>query len=173
MKKQWFLFILVNLFLPIISFTQNSSTTPASALEIIPGVEPQPLLAQAIRLNDALSFLGSALSREDAQKLKALQDKPLTQETSQFIQNILDPYCLAMVDINPEARVKVLRGPSNAKLIQGGWTSFLVKVHNEAGVTAQLQVQSANAEPDLHISSFNARALEKNLLTPGQVANRF
>ncbi|HEY6975599.1 MAG TPA: hypothetical protein VH396_04880 [Chitinophagaceae bacterium] len=173
MKTPWLLFVLVNLFLPTISFTQNSSNTPATALEIISAVEPQPLLAQAIRLNDALSFLGSALSKEDAQKLKALQDKPLTPETSQSVQNILDPYCLAMVDINPEARVKVLRGPANAKLIQGGWTSFLVKVHNEAGVTAQLQVQSANAQPDLYISTFNARALEKNLLTQGQVANRF
>jgi len=173
MKKPWFLFIVVNLFLPIISFTQDSSGTPTSALEVIPGVEPQPLLAQAIRLNDALSFLGSALSKEDAQRLKALQDKPLAPETSELIQKILDPYCIAMVAINPEARVKVLRGPAKAKLIQGGWSSFLVKVHNDAGVTAQLQVQSANAQPDLYGSSSQPRALEKNLLSQGQVANRF
>ena len=78
-----------------------------------------------------------------------------------------------MVDINPEERVKVARGPAPAKLIQDGWTSFLVKVHNEAGVTAQLQVQSENAKPDLHISTFNARALDKNKLTQAQVENRF
>src|SRR3954470_23286117 len=153
MKKTYFLFILAGLFLPIILFGQKTSNTSTSTLEIIPGVEPQPLLAQTIRLNDALSFLGSALSREDAQRLKALQDKPLTPETSQLIQNILDPYCLATVDINPEARVKVLRGPANARLTQDGWTSFIIKVHNEAGVTAQLEVGSPNAQPALHISS--------------------
>lgn len=166
MKKHYLVFIFVVVFIPTILFSQN-------ALEIIPGVEPQPLLAQAIRLKDALSFLGSSLSKEDAQRLKTLQDKPLTSATSQLVQSILDPYCLAMVDINPEARVKVLRGPANAKLIQGGWTSFLIKIHNEAGVTAQLQVQSANAQPSLYISTSEPRALEKNLLTEGQVANRF
>ena len=169
MKKIISLFILANLFATIL-FAQNLSD---SSLNIISGVEPQPLLAQAVRLNDALSFLGSALSKEDAKRLKALQDKPLTKETSTLIQSILDPYCLAMVDINPEARVKVARGAASAKLMQGGWTSFLIKVHNKAGVTAQLKVQSENAKPDLHISTFNARALEKNKLTEGQVESRF
>ena len=139
----------------------------SSSLEFVDDAEPQPLMAQALRLNDALSFLGSALSKEDVKRLKALQEKPLTRETSTAIQHILDPYCIAMVDINPEERVKVARGPANAKLIQGGWTSFLIKVHNEAGVTAQLQVQSENAKPDLNISTFNARALDKNKLTQG------
>ena len=55
-------------------------------------VEPQPFLAHAIRLNDALSFLGSALSKEDQQRLKALQNKTLTAETSMAKQTILDPY---------------------------------------------------------------------------------
>lgn len=171
MKKIHFIFFFATLFVATTLFAQSSSN--ASSLEIINDVEPQPLLAQAIRLNDALSFLGSALSKEDQKKLKQLQDKPLSDETSQAIQTILDPYCLAMVDINPEERVKVARGFANARLIQGGWTSFLIKVHNEAGVTAQLQVQSENAKPDLYISTFNARALDKNKLTQGQVDNRF
>lgn len=145
----------------------------SSSLQFVDDAEPQPLLAQALRLNDALSFLGSALSKGDIKRLKALQEKPLTQETSTEIQHIFDPYCIAMIDINPEARVKVERGTAPAKLIQNGWTSFLVKVHNEAGVTAQLQVQSENAKPDLNISTFNARALDKNKLTQAQVENRF
>ncbi len=153
-------------------FAQHEHTS-SSSLEFVDNAEPQPLLAQALRLNDALSFLGSALSKEDIKRLKALQERTLTQETSTEIQHILDPYCIAIVDINPEERVKVERGPAPAKLIQDGWTSFLVKVHNEAGVTAQLQVQSENAKPDLHISTFNARALDKNKLTQAQVENRF
>lgn len=161
------------IYLSSVSCGQHPAKQSASVLSVIPNVEPQPLLAQAIRLNDALSFLGSALSKEDGKRLKELQDKPLTKETSGLIQAILDPYCLSMVDINPEARVKVLRGPATAKLVQGGWTSFLIKVHNDAGVTAALEVESANAEPVLHISSFEAKALEKNRITKGQLANRF
>ena len=167
MKKIILLCLFTGLIFTSTLFAQN---VPA---QTVTGVEAQPLLAQAIRLQDALSFLGSSLSAEDAKRLKALQDKPLTEETAQQIQNILDPYCLAMVSINPETRVKVERGAAKAKLIQGGWTSFLIKVHNEAGVTAQLQVQSANAQPDLFISTSSPRVQEKNALTEGQVANRF
>ncbi len=145
----------------------------ASALEIITEVEPQPLLAQAIRLKEALSFLGSSLSDEDARHLEALQDKPLTAEVTEHIQHILDPYCLAMVDINPEARVKVLPGPARARLVQNGWTSFLVKVHNGAGVNPKLEVSSPNAEPLLHVSSSAPRVQEKNVLSEGEVQNRF
>jgi len=49
---------------------EHSTTTQKSS-----GVEPQPLLAQAIRLKEALSFLGSALSKEDEKRLEALRDK--------------------------------------------------------------------------------------------------
>jgi hypothetical protein len=78
-----------------------------------------------------------------------------------------------MININPESRVKVLRGPAKAKLIQNGWVSYLVKVNNEAGVTAQLEVQSPNAATPLYAPSFDHRVDEKKRLTPGQVANRF
>ncbi|MEO5997304.1 MAG: CehA/McbA family metallohydrolase, partial [Chitinophagaceae bacterium] len=176
-KKQLLLFLFAGLYLPIL-FAQHT-VTHSSVLEIVTNVEPQPLLAQAIRLNDALSFLGSSLSKENAKRLKELQDKPLTEETSKLIQIILDPYCLAMVDINPEVRVKVLRGPSAPILIQGGWTSFLVKVHNQAGVTAKLNAESSNAEPllhmDVHMDAFppQSQVSKENLLTAGQIANRF
>ena len=36
-------------------------------------VEAQPLLAQALRLDDALTFLGSGLSAEDSRRLQALR----------------------------------------------------------------------------------------------------
>ncbi len=136
-------------------------------------VEAQPLLAQAMRLKEALSFLGSSLSQEDEKRLMALQHQSLSPHVAYLIQNILDPYCLAIININPEARVKVERGPARAKLIQGGWVSYLVKVNNEAGITAQLEVQSKNADPVLHKSTSNPRVQETNVLTRAQVANRF
>ncbi len=51
------------------------------------------------------------------------------------------------MNINPESRVKAAQGPAAPWLVQNGWTVFLVKVHNEAGVTAELQATSPNAEP--------------------------
>ena len=128
------------LYLSIIAFAQHPVTHPSREPNIIAGIEPQPLLAQAIRLKEALSFLGRSLSKEDAKRLMALQHQPLTQEIVKLVQDILDPYCLALININPESRVKVLRGSAKARLIQNGWVSYLVKVNNEAGVTAQLEV---------------------------------
>jgi hypothetical protein len=169
MKKSFFLFLAIVFLFSVSIHAQELS----NALPVITKVEPQPLLAQAIRLDEALSFLGSSLSAEDSKRLKALRNKAPGNETIKLVQEILDPYCLAMVEINPEARVKVIRGPVKANLIQWGWTSFLVKVHNDAGVTAKLEVENPNAAPLFHISSNAPRAKKENALSDGQVANRF
>lgn len=161
------------LLLATVCLPAQEHTGHAYVLPVLTDVPPQPLLAQAIRLKEALGFLGSALPAAAARKLDSLQAQAPGHHTVAAIQQLLDPYCLAMVEISPEARVKVNRGPAPARLMQEGWTSFLVKVHNQAGVRAQLKAESPNAAPALHISTFQARALPKNKLTPGQLANRF
>ncbi len=60
------------------------------------------------------------------------------------IQKILDPLCLASVTINPESRVKVAAGPASNVLKTDEWNTFLIRVHNEAGVTAPLRCLSPN-----------------------------
>ena len=167
------LFLFAALSFPVIVFTQHPAHHTQTTLNNITNVEPQPLLAQALRLREALTFLGSSLTTEDENRLKALQHEPLSQQVVKDVQAILDPYCLAILTINPESRVSVERGPAKAKLIQGGWVSFLVKVKNEAGVTAQLEVESKHAAPLLHISTFEPKVQEKNVLTATQVADRF
>jgi hypothetical protein len=148
-------------------------TATAQDLPTIHQVEPQPLLASAIRLTDALDIIGSSLSDTDAAKIRAMADQAPTPEMTTAIQKILDPYCLAMVHISPEARVKVLHGPATPTLIQGGWRSFLIKIHNEAGTNAQLNWESPNAQPALHRSTGQPNPTTENLITPGQLANRF
>lgn len=155
------------------ALAQHVPIVSTEALPLVENVEAQPLLAQSVRLEEALAFLGSSLSKEDADRLHTLKDKALTPETTFQIQQILDPYCLFMVDINAEARVKVLRGPATATLMQGGWKSFLVKVYNQARVPARLEVQSPNALAPFFKSSFAPKVKEENVLTPGQVQNRF
>src|SRR5947207_1771091 len=108
MRKTASLLTLFLLFTLFSAFAQheNHQSHPSQ----VAGIEPQPLLAQAMRLKEALSFLGSSLSITDTKLLEELKAKPLNAETIDAIQKILDPYCLAVVSINPEARVKVTRG---------------------------------------------------------------
>lgn len=167
--------ILLPLCIAIILFQCKSKTNPSSSVQLntIIEVESQPLLAQALRLSESLSFLGSSLSTDDEKKLSALEHLPPGPEVVKQIQNILDPYCLAMVNINPESRVKVARGAAPAKLIQNGWVSYLIKVTNEAGVNAALQAESPNAETPLYAPSMDPKVAENKKLSEGQVANRF
>ena len=146
---------------PIFVFAQHHEQTIPGRQNPETGIAPQPLLAQALRLKEALSFLGSSLSATGEKRLEALQHQLHSSDIVKQIQDILDPYCLAAVHINPEGRVKVERGLAKAKLMQGGWTSFLVKVYNEAGATAQIEVQSANALKPQHSFSFDSRVLPK------------
>ncbi|HTE23113.1 CehA/McbA family metallohydrolase [Flavitalea sp.] len=170
----YYLFVI---FLPALACGQHehekAQNNNNAALPIIENVEPQPLISQALRIDQALQFLGSSLNKEDRDRLMELKKKKPGAEVVKEIQQILDPYCLAGVNINPEARVMVTRGPARPVLIQGGWTSFLVKIHNESGATSQLEVESANAAPMFHGSQNGAHAKASNHLDSGDVANRF
>jgi hypothetical protein len=139
----------------------------------IPDVPPQALLNQAKRVAAALETTGAALRPADAARLAALGDAPHDERLARSLQEILDPYCLAVVHINPEMRVKVARGPAEARLVQGGWSAFLVKVHNESGTQAKLGVRSPQAASPVVRSSGQPEPKLENLLTPGQVADRF
>ena len=120
---------------------------------VVTGVELQPLAAQAERVASALELLGTPLGKDQAEKLKqAMQSKDHSEAIKQ-IQAILDPMCVAGVNINPESRVKVAVGAAEKRLEQHGWNVFLVKVHNEAGVTAELRAKSPNAQTPYRRSS--------------------
>ena len=107
-------------------------------LPTVANVEWQPLAAQAERVAAALELLGDPLPAADHAALKAAK-------SVEAIQDILDKHCLVGVNINPESRVKVQQGEARAELMEQGWRTFLVKVHNEAGITAVLAAESPNA----------------------------
>lgn len=139
----------------------------------VTAADPQPLLAHASRVDEALATVGSALPEEARARLAGLKQKAHSQEMVREIQAILDPFCIAGVTINPEARVMVSEGPAKPVLTQEGWTNFLVKIHNQGKVTSRLEVSSPNAGPILHISTFSPRVLPKNELSRGDLDNRF
>ena len=117
----------------------------AQSVPPIERLEFQPLAAQARRILQALESLGSPLPAEERASLEKALENSNAAKGALAIQRALDPHCLALVSINPESRVKVAEGPAAKRLIQQGWRVFLVKVHNEAGVTAALRCTSPNA----------------------------
>src|SRR5437899_6552088 len=104
----------------------------------IQGVEFQPLAAQVERVFEAMDYVGSPVSGEVKAAFQTIQHQTNGDFAAEQLQKILDPLCLLMVEINPESRVKVGRGAAEPELVEQGWRQFLVKVHNEAGVTAPL-----------------------------------
>jgi hypothetical protein len=130
-----------------VAVTLLASSAIADELPIVRGVEVQPLKAQVKRVAEALDLLGEPLTPAQ----QAALDKGIAEADAdgavEAIQKVLDQRCLVGVDINPESRVKVARGPAPAQLAEQGWRVFLVKVHNEGGVTAELRATSPNAAP--------------------------
>ncbi len=120
---------------------------PHGALPEVTRVEKQPLTSHVQRLVKQLDFLGSPIDREAEDELSSVVDMEDSLAVLR-IQEILDPYCLLGVHINPESRVKVLPGPAHPKLYERGSRRFLVKIHNEAGVTAQLNLRYTGGDPD-------------------------
>ncbi len=138
---------------------------------VVTGVELQPLAAAVKRVAQALERAGSPLEPQRQAALdKALQEKDADQAARQ-VQAALDPLCLAVVNINPESRVKVATGQAPAGLVQQGHRVFLVKVHNEGGVTARLRVASPNAEPLVKRSSGSPDP--KISIKPNEVGDRW
>jgi hypothetical protein len=115
--------------------------------QIIANVETQPLKAQVGRVLAALDYLGSPAGAEVKAAVDKARHEPNSESASAQLQQAMDPLCLLVVQINPESRVKVQRGAAPPELVEQGWRSFLVKVINEAGVTAPLKAESANARP--------------------------
>jgi hypothetical protein len=143
----------------------------AQDIPIVMSVDRQPLEAATQRVVQALQLAGSPLPDSDQQRLQALLAETKDSQAIRGIQEVLDKHTLLVVNINPESRVKVQPGPQPPKLDQRGWTNFLVKVVNEAGVTAPLVCVSPQAEPMLRRSS--AASKPNMQITPADADRRW
>ncbi len=133
----------------------RATLVQADVLPVIDSVEHQPFSAQVLRVIEALEMLGEPLPAAETAELRRLASIPSTAGAAAVaksqkaavaaMQQILDAHCLTGVNINPESRVKVQEGAARPELVEQGWRTFLVKVHNEAGVTAVLAADSPNA----------------------------
>src|SRR5688572_17689336 len=107
-----------------------SASTTGLTQDTLPilSTEGQPLAANIRRVEQALQLLGKPLSVDLGNQLKTAADG----RDHARLQTLLDNEVLLAVVINPESRVKVMRGPSAAVLQQGGYTPVLVKIINES-----------------------------------------
>jgi hypothetical protein len=122
-------------------------------LPTVTEVEYQPFIAATERLLEALVFVGAPLTEADEKRVRSATRIDDQQEAIRLIQKVLDRYTVAGVNINPESRVKVAEGAAVKHLVQQGWRTFLVKVHNEAGINPELVAESPNARPQFKRSS--------------------
>jgi hypothetical protein len=134
------------IFLPLLSLSLvRIGELNAAVLPLVDNVEWQPFTAQVKRLIDATDHLGSPFSVRTKRELEAAIKMKDVAAARVRIQQLLDPYCLIGVHINPEMRVKVATGDAKPELDEKGWRVFLVKVANESGTTAILRAISPNA----------------------------
>ena len=146
----------------------------SDSLPVIP-CAAQPLGETVTQVLAALDYLGKPLGTASTAAVKAAVSTPDADGTAAAIQKALDPHCLAAINVNPESRVKLKPGPVKPLLVESGWTVFLVKIENEAGVTAHLRAMSPNAGSTadspkgelrnrwLDLSLFDTAPMEKTL----------
>ena len=134
-------------FVVFIALIATSPRCTAQQLAIIKSVERQPLISATKRLVEAMESAGSPFNATVTAALEDAYRKKSDDEVSAAIQAVLDPLCIAGVNINAESRVKVTAGDCPKKLMEAGWRRFLVKVHNQAEITPVLKCESPNAAP--------------------------
>ena len=139
-----------------------------------PQVPLQPLAQQVRRLESALGYLGEPLAADEHSAINAAVATLDEAAGVRRLQEILDRHVLTTVHISPESRVRVEPGAARPELVQGGTRLFLVKVLNDAGVTAPLAVQSPNTGR-VYISAFNGGGSPepKHVLTDVDVRERW
>jgi len=115
----------------------NAADTSAVAI--------QPFALHIRQVEDALGYLGQPLPAVDQKTINEAIGQADENHAIAQIEQVFDKYVLCLVDINAESRVKVEAGPAKPDLVQGGTRLFLVKVTNEAHITAPLLVESPNS----------------------------
>ena len=151
-----------------------SVTTGLAALPESERVDSQPLLLLTQRLTEALLAVGAPLSAEAVAGLAALQQETDEAKITSETQRLLDPLCVAGVEIAPDGALKVTEGQA-VEIEENGWKTMLVKVVNRAGVQTRLRMESPNARPIPHgpmddvanrwlsLTPYDGRPLDENL----------
>ena len=142
------------LFLSCLSLLSFSSAERLRA-QAPTGESPQPaqgadgfLPQHAADIQGAMAKLGSPLSANDSATIAGLSRNTTLPRAAieSTLQRTLDPYCIAVIEIAADRSVTVRATTPALTLQQSGWTSYLIKVKNDAAYTGRLKVRSPNAQ---------------------------
>jgi hypothetical protein len=111
-----------------------------------PPPDLQPLRAQIRRVVEALDYVGAPLNEGQRQSVETALGESNAELAVAKLHAALASRTLFKVTINPEMRVKVASADAKPELVEGGWATFLVRVDNEAGATAELRAASPQAQ---------------------------
>ncbi len=134
----------------------------------------QPFAVLARRVVTTLEYLGQPLPAGDRAALERALASSDERSAVAGAMAILDRHALVQVQINPESRVKVTPGAARPALVEAGTRVFLVKVNNDAGVTAALRVSSPQSGK-VSVSSWagNGTPEPAQTITPALIAERW
>ena len=117
----------------------------SSASPMVTGIPKQPLVVHVDQVLKALAFVGRPVSDADRNAIYAASQLPDDQAVA-AIQQILDRYALVRLDIDENRHVTVVPMSGAAEtLTKNGWSTFLVKVENQAKSTDVVDVDSPEA----------------------------
>lgn len=145
-----------------------------SAWPVVEQVDAQPLLSQVQRLVETLDYIGNPLPETTVAALARLAEHSDGRRTTQAVEELLDPFCVAAVTVGTDGLEVALRRGEH-EIVEHGWRSYLVKVHNQAALPRRLRATSPEAEPLPHapqqevasrwleLSMFDGRPLATNL----------
>ncbi len=139
--------LILALFLPPISSISAAEPPIRIAWPRASDVEPQPLIAHARRVAEALEAWGAPLDANSRQRLAALKIDQDPEEVASTVQEILDARSIAVVMLDKQGPDFALPSNDPAELVEQGWRTFLVKVVNPHELVTTLRVASSNARP--------------------------
>ena len=133
------------------------------------------LIRNAFDIQKALEYLGSPLSTEDCEAINQLSRRTDTigPSVDSLIQQTLDSYCIAEIEIEIDKSVNVSTQTPVLKLQQQGWANYLVKVTNKAQYTGRLKVASPNAQPLFVETRGQSRMKYEEMFTEEQLRQRY
>jgi hypothetical protein len=93
-------------------------------------------------LTETLQFTDPQFAQQLIEELQAANVPLNTPQAAPQVQAVLDRHALFAVAISPESRVKVDLGAADHNLIRSAWRTYLIKVVNDALLTAPLAAES-------------------------------
>jgi hypothetical protein len=158
--------------LALLGVVLTAGAAPCTALPLAEEADLSLLQRNCRRLLEGLPARDCPLSAETKKKLLPLLQPGIKDPKAAAleIQELLDPSCLLAVTINPESRVKAMRGPAAAELRVDREVTSLIKVLNEAGVTRGLLITGPQLCPPGRSDS--TRWLEARLQADGPLSKQ-